>query len=79
MGNIATLLNVKVRNEERHTITVTKSTSSFHEGENDGNVLEIYNSYNVDSSNNTDKFFNAKIFEGKSITEIIKKSHILSC
>ncbi len=54
-----------------HQINVSKSEYSFYNGTADGKSVEIFNICNIDSHKNTEDFFNAKIFEGKTLYEAI--------
>lgn len=58
-------------NMSMHSITVYKSKKSFYEGENNDGCVMIYSSCQKNANDNTNTLFETKIFEGKSLYEII--------
>lgn len=58
-------------NTEEHLINVFKSNESFYEGENCSACEEIYSACKKEANNNTNIFFETKLFDGKSLYEII--------
>lgn len=58
-------------NVSMHSITVYKSKNSFYEGDNNENCIEIYSSCLKNPNENTNYLFEMKIFDGKSLCEII--------
>lgn len=57
-------------NIDRHSISVLKSKASFYEGENFDECITIYSSTKENITENTNKLFEAKIFDGKSFYDI---------
>lgn len=72
-GNYYFINSGKIRkdNINAHSITVYKSKKSFYEGENNDSCMEIYSSCKKNANDNTNDLFEAKIFDGKSLFEII--------
>lgn len=62
---------VKDCNVNKHSIIVFKSKKSFYEGENSEESQEIYSSTKENYNDNVNDFFKAKIFDGKSLYEIV--------
>ncbi len=58
-------------NGAKHLITVFKSKGSIYEGENAAECVEIYSSVDEKANVNTDSLFKSKIFDGKSLYEIV--------
>lgn len=58
-------------NMNSHSITVFKSKESFYEGTNNSDCTEIYATCQKDANESTNTMFEAKIFDGKSLYEII--------
>lgn len=62
---------VNCDNACKHSIVVSRSKNSFYEGDNNDDCEEIYFSTQSDANENTNKLFEAKIFDGKSFYEIV--------
>lgn len=54
-----------------HSITVFQSRESFYEGSNDSHCKIIYSACQKNANENTYDLFETKIFDGKSLYEII--------
>lgn len=62
---------VNDNNVEKHSISVIMTQKSFYGSQSIGKCMEIYSSTEVNSNENTHNFFEAKIFKGNSLYEII--------
>ncbi len=62
----------KNNGKEIHSIDVYKSDYSFYGGVVKGESHEIFNSKNEDLNINTKMLFEKKIFDGKTLYEIVK-------
>ena len=54
-----------------HAISVYRSKESFYEGDNNSLSEEIYSACQKNANENTRTLFEAKIFDGKALFEII--------
>lgn len=54
-----------------HSITVFQSKESFYEGSNGSHCEKIYSACQKNANENAHNLFEAKIFAGKSLCEII--------
>lgn len=63
--------NAVHNNENVHMVSVSKSKCSFYEAGDQGELSDIYNSLNANAVTDTKTFFDSKIFEGKSLYEIV--------
>lgn len=62
---------VNDNNIDKHSIVVYKSKKSIYKGEGNGDCVEIYSSLEENYNDDTNNFFNARIFGGKSLYEIV--------
>lgn len=62
---------IVIDNIDKHSVTVFKSKDSIYEGEGETECIEIYSSVEATATNNTNNLFEAKIFDGKSLYEIV--------
>ncbi len=63
--------SVSCDNVSKHSIVVSRSKNSFYEGDNNDDCEEIYSSTQSDANENTNKLFEAKIFDGKPFYAIV--------